>query len=147
MSFQLLAKTTVHINAPASKVWEALTTPAIIKLYFFGTDVITYWKVDSSLVFKGVWEGKPYEDKGTIIAIEPNKYLRYNYLSSMGSLPDHPENYVNITYDLNEDHGVTALTITQDHILTDEVKKQSEENWTAILKSLKELIEKDNPDI
>jgi uncharacterized protein YndB with AHSA1/START domain len=63
MSFQLLAKTTVHINAPASKVWEALTTPAIIKLYFFGTDVITDWKVDSSLIFKGVWEGKPMRIK------------------------------------------------------------------------------------
>ena len=34
-NFTAHARTT--INAPASKVWEALTTPEIIKKYFFGT--------------------------------------------------------------------------------------------------------------
>lgn len=144
MSFQLLAKSTIHISAPAAKVWEALTTPSIIKLYFFGTEVITDWKIDSPIVFRGIWDGKPYEDKGIIHEFKPDSYLRYTYLSSLSGLADHPENYANITYDLNEDHGITSLTITQDHILTDAVKEHTEENWALVLKNLKELIEQEN---
>lgn len=142
MSFQLLAKTTVHINAPITRVWEALTNPSMVKEYFFGTELITDWVIGHPIIFKGEWEGKSYEDKGTVLDFEPNKSLRYNYLSSMSGMEDHPENYANITYDVYEDHGVTALTVTQDHIQSDEAKKHSEENWAAVLKGLKEYLEK-----
>jgi uncharacterized protein YndB with AHSA1/START domain len=142
MSTGLIAKATVHINAPAAKVWDALTNPYLIKQYFFGTEAISDWKTGSSLIFRGEWEGKSYVDKGTILASEPNKLFRYNYLSSMSNLEDKPENYANITYELNEDGGKTTLNVTQDNIATEEARTHSEENWAYILNSMKELIEK-----
>ncbi len=41
MSKGLVAQATVLINSSPDRVWEALTTPAIIKKYFFGADIVT----------------------------------------------------------------------------------------------------------
>jgi uncharacterized protein YndB with AHSA1/START domain len=75
MSKGFTAKSVIQINASASKVWEALVNPKLIKQYLFGTDVTTDWRVGSPITYKGVWEGKLYEDKGTILQIEPEALL------------------------------------------------------------------------
>src|SRR3982750_3806918 len=96
----LTAKTSVAIQAPVAKVWEGLTNPELIKKYFFGTDAETDWKKGSPIFFRGVWEGKPYEDKGFITDIVPEKFVSYTYWSSFSGAPDIPENYANVRYDV-----------------------------------------------
>ena len=91
MKNNITGRVSIKINAPAARVWEALTTPAIIKQYFFGTTAISHWKVGSPIVFKGEWKGKEYEDKGTILDIVPNRLFRYSYWSSMSGIEDKPE--------------------------------------------------------
>ena len=129
------------IDAPVTKVWEALTTPEIIKQYFFGTNTITDWKVGSPLIFKGEWQGKSYEDKGTILDIKPGKLLRYDYWSSMSGIEDKPENYVIVTYELSPDEKGTTLTVSQENIPDEKMKEHSEQNWKTVLKNLKDLLE------
>jgi uncharacterized protein YndB with AHSA1/START domain len=142
MKNQLTGRASVTIDAPVSKVWEALTTPELIKKYFFGTNAISDWKEGSPLIFKGEWEGKSYEDKGIILKSVPNKIFKYNYWSSMSGIEDKPENYVTITYNLHEDNGETILDITQENIPDEKMKDHSEENWNNVLKGLKSLLEK-----
>ncbi len=142
MSVNLIAKSSTTISAPASRVWEALTKPEMIKQYFFGTQAISDWKVGSPLQFKGVWEGKEYTDKGIIVKSEPNKLFQYTYLSSFSGLADLPENYANISYELFEDSGQTTLTVKQENIENEEVREHSEKNWAFVLKNLKEFLEK-----
>lgn len=132
----------IIINAVAEKVWEALTTPEIIKQYFFGTEAISDWKVGSLIYFQGEWEGKKYQDKGTILDVEPNKLFRYNYWSSMSGNDDKPENYVVISYYLQEDGDKTFLTITQENIPDEKQKADSMQNWNKVLEDLKQLLEK-----
>ena len=141
MDNKLIAKATISIHAPASKVWDALTRPEIIKQYFFGTEAISDWKVGSPLHFKGVWQGKEYLDKGTILKSEREKVLQYTYLSSMSGLKDVPENYNTVTYQLVSENGDTLLTVTQDNVATEESKKHSEQNWLSVLNALKKLLE------
>ena len=144
MKSKIIAKASANINAPASKVWEALTKPQLIKQYFFGTEASSDWKAGSPITFKGNWEGKSYEDKGTILNVQPNKLIKYNYWSSMSGIEDKPENYVNITYELSEDinDNNTKLTITQDNIPDEKMKAHSEQNWKIVLDNLKKLMEK-----
>ncbi len=142
MKNDLTGKVSININAPAARVWEALTTPSIIKQYFFGTDTISDWKVGSPIVFRGEWEGKHYEDKGHIIEKIPGKMLRYSYWSSMSGTEDKPENYVTITYDLAEKKDKTLLTVTQENIPDEKTKNHSEENWNKVFGDLKKLLEK-----
>ena len=137
----LTGTVTETINVPATKVWAALTTPEIIKKYFFGTDAKSDWKVGSPLIYSGSWQGKTYQDKGTILALEPNKLLKHTYWSSMSGVEDKPENYVTVTYELTEKNGKTEISVTQDNIPSEEMKAHSAENWRKVLNGMKELLE------
>ncbi|MES1219395.1 MAG: SRPBCC family protein [Bacteroidota bacterium] len=141
MSNNLLAKATVKINTDKEKVWDALTNSEKIKQYFFGTNAISDWKKGSSLKFTGEWEGKTYEDKGTILDTEPGKLFRYTYWSSMGKLEDKPENYATVTYELVQTDNETTLTVTQNNIANEESREHSEQNWNYILGEMKKLLE------
>ena len=137
----LIAKTSIAIHAPVAKVWEGLTKPELIKKYFFGTDAETDWKKGSPIFFRGVWEGKPYEDKGVITDIIPETFVSYTYWSSFSGTPDIPENYANIRYDVSSSGDTTTVGITQDGLDSEERRAHSISNWNMVLENLKKLME------
>ena len=137
----LTATKSIVINATAQRVWEALTDPAQVKQYMWGSEVVSTWKQGSPLVYRGVWEGKPFEDKGTILEIDPPRLLRTNYFSPLSGKPDAPENYAEVTYALSPQAGGTKLTVTQSNIPNEAGKTQSEGNWGTVLDAVKKLIE------
>lgn len=142
MKSDISTQISTNLEVPVEKVWAALTRPEQIKLYFFGTEAISDWKEGSSIVFRGEWQGKIYQDKGTILNIEPNKLLRYSYWSSMSGIEDKPENYLTITFKLLEEGDSTTLTITEENIPDEKVKAHAEANWNQVLADLKKLVEK-----
>ena len=135
------ASVSVIIKADAAKVWEALTNPEMIKQYLFGTKVTTDWKVGSPITYTGVWEGKEYEDKGTILKIEPGKYLLSTYWSGFSGTPDLPENYQKVGYTLEHAEEGTKLTVTQDNIPSEKSRDHSAGNWKMVLESMKKMLE------
>jgi uncharacterized protein YndB with AHSA1/START domain len=138
----LIAKVSTTINAPAQKVWDALTDPEVIRQYMFGTSVISDWKQESPIVWKGEWQGKKYEDRGVILKLEPERLIQYSHFSPLSGKPDLPENYHTVTIELVS-HGVeTAISLSQDNNETDQAREHSEENWKMMLASLKKLLEK-----
>lgn len=137
-----IAKVSIRINVPIKNVWDALTRPDLIKEYMFGSEAISDWKKGSTITFRGEWEGKSYEDKGVILAIEPPTLLRYTYWSPLSGTTDDPDNYATVTYDLSEENKQTLLTITQDQLETEESKTKMEENWRAMLENIKDKLEK-----
>lgn len=141
MKKKLALTTSISINSSKANVWKALTDPALIKKYFFGTETDTTWKVGSPIFFRGVWEGKPYEDKGTVLANELQKRIQYSYWSSFSGKPDVPENYATVTYLLEESNGITTCTVKQDGIENEESLQHSESNWQMILEGMKKMIE------
>jgi uncharacterized protein YndB with AHSA1/START domain len=138
-AFNAQASTT--INAPPSKVWEALTTPEMIKQYLFGAEVVTDWQVGSPIVYRGEWKGRSFEDKGRIIEFTREKRLVSTHWSPLSGVPDAPENYHTVAYELATQDGKTQVTITQDNNASEEEKSESERNWQAALEGLKKLLE------
>ena len=136
------AESSITIAAPIEKVWEALTTPEIIKQWFFGVDTATDWKVGSPLVHTGEYQGEPYVDKGVIERFNPPRLLAHSHWSSGSGLPDAPEHYQHVTYTLSERGGGTELTMNEVNIPSKEMQTISEQSWAMALKSLKELLEK-----
>ena len=141
MDTAIKLKVEVYIDAPVANVWEAITTPEIIKKYFFGTDVHTDWKPGNPVTFTGIWKEKEYEDKGTVLENEPNQLLSYDYWSSLSGMEDKPENYMTISYELHPDRDGTDLILTQENIPDEQSKIHSEENWKNVLEQLKTLVE------
>ena len=129
------------IKAPLEKVWDALVNPDMIRQYLFGTNARSDWKPGSPIYFEGEWEGKSYQDKGTIHEIKPNEVLRYDYWSSMGKLEDKPENYMMVTFKLTKDNDHTLLTLLQENIPDEESKNHSIANWQMVLGNLKRILE------
>jgi uncharacterized protein YndB with AHSA1/START domain len=149
MSKQLIVKNSITINAPASKVWNALTNPEQTKKYMFGCETVSDWKTGSSLLWKMDYEGKELiAVKGIIVAIEPGKFLAYTTIDPNSAMEDIPENYLTVTYELAAKNEQTIFTVTQGDYTTvaDGERRYQEaynngEGWNPILVEIKKLVE------
>jgi uncharacterized protein YndB with AHSA1/START domain len=146
----LIVKNTITIKAPARMVWDALTRPEQTKKYMFGCETVSDWKPGSPLLWRGEYEGKEMIFvKGSVVTITPEKYLAYTTFDPNSSMPDLPENYLTVTYSLNEQGGSTVLTVTQgDYSTVAEGERRYKdasndgEGWNPILTEIKKLVEK-----
>lgn len=141
MKNTLNVETSISVDGTPAQVWKVLTTPKLIKKYLLGTDVSSDWKVGSSIIYTGEYEGKKYHDRGIIKKIEPEKVLQSTYLSSMTGKKDKPENYNLITYTLTKEGSKTIITLSQDNVSTEKEKEHSTQNWNMVLQKLKEVVE------
>ena len=141
MADELTTGSNVMIEAPVRAVWRALTDPSLIEQWFLGVKTETTWEQGASIVHRGEWQGKPYEDKGEIVRIEPERLLVHTHWSDVSGKPDTPDNYQHVAWDLAERDGGTELTITERNLPSDEAAATSEQAWKTVLGSLKELLE------
>jgi uncharacterized protein YndB with AHSA1/START domain len=141
MKDAFIAHAHVEINAPIAKVWDALVDPALIKHYMFGTNVVSDWREGAPIVWKGEWQGKPYEDKGTILQFKPQLVLQYSHFSPLAGQADVPENYHTVTIELSHGGAGTIVSLSQDNNATDEEREHAEQNWGTMLDSLKRFLE------
>jgi uncharacterized protein YndB with AHSA1/START domain len=141
MTDRFVAQAAITIDVPAARIWDALTRPDLIKQYLFGTTVTTDWRVGSPITYEGVWEGKAYKDKGVVLQVEPQKLLVSTFWSALSGLPDIPENYQTVRYELFAEGNRTRLTITQDNNATQEDANHSAQNWKMVLDGMKKVLE------
>jgi uncharacterized protein YndB with AHSA1/START domain len=149
MSQSLIVTNIITLNAPAPKVWNALTNPAETKKYMFGCEALSDWKEGSPLIWKGTFNGvELVAVKGTIKKIRPGQYLEYTVIDPNNpAIPDLPENYLTVTLDLKEQDGQTLLTATQGDYSTvadgENRYKHTVDGggWAPILDAIKALVE------
>jgi uncharacterized protein YndB with AHSA1/START domain len=132
----------ITINAPSSEVWDALINPEKVKLWQYGSVLISDLKVGSEIRFRTEWEGQVFEQWGTVLEVQPNQTFKYNLFAPRPGLEDQLENYFEMAYQLTEQAGGTLLEIVQidNRPGAKQEEEQGEEN--PILKMLKDLIEK-----
>ena len=138
-----VARAETEIEARPAQVWDALTDPDMIQKYMFGSRVETDWKVGSPIAWKGEYEGKAYEDKGEVVAIDPGRRLEVTHFSPLSGKDDRPENYHRLVYELEERNGVTHVSLSQDNNPTEEAAEHSRANWEKMLAGLKQVVEGD----
>ena len=149
MKKELHIKNSIAINAPASRVWNALVDPEQTKKYMFGCETVSDWKKGSELLWKGIHEGKDIiYVKGTILDIQPEKILAYTTIDPHSNIDDTAENYLTVTYHLTEENGKTLLTVTQgDYSKVAEGERRYKESynggegWNPILQEIRKLVE------
>jgi uncharacterized protein YndB with AHSA1/START domain len=150
MNKVLLIKNEITIKATPDRVWDALTNPEQTKKYMFGCETVSDWKPGSTLLWKGNWEGKEMVFvKGHVVKIEPGKLLVYTTIDpNNATIPDIPQNYLTVTYNLEGRNNETVLTVTQGDYaaVADGERRYQEaynggEGWNPILREIKKLLE------
>jgi len=136
-----LATAETEISASPAQVWAALTDPALIRRYMFGTLVETDWQPGSPILWKGEYEGRAYEDKGEIVEIEPQRRLKVTHFSPLSGQEDLPENYHTLLYELTPGGGTTYLSLSQDKNTSEAEAEHSKSMWAMMLAGLKEVVE------
>lgn len=143
MRHDLSVSGSIDISASPTKVWDALTNPDIIKEYLFGAETITDWRIGSSIIFQGNYQGQPYKDKGVVRENIPLRLLSYDYWSGFTGLEDKPENYSLVTYTLaSTDDQSTNLTWTMKGFANEEGYQHSKAGMGDFLLQIKAIIER-----
>lgn len=141
MPENLAAKADITIKGSVSQVWDALVNPDKIKQYMAGAEVVSDWTVGSPIVWKGEWKGKPFEDKGRILEIQPGRRLCYSHFSPLSGAADRPENYHTVTIQVDGDEGEVRVDLSQDKNASEKAREESSRNWNMMLEGLKKMIE------
>ena len=132
---------TIKLNASLDKVWDTLTNPAKVKLWQFGSDLITTWEVGSNIEFVTEWEGQIFKQWGKVLEIKPNERLIYSLFAPRPDLEDLPENYFVMNYILTSEDGQTKLEIIQEDNRPNAVQEAPQGEENPILQSLKNCVE------
>lgn len=129
-----IATAELDIDAPISEVWAALTDADRLGEIMFGSTVETDWSIGSPIVYRGEWEGRPFEDHGTVLELTEPTVIRLSH-EAPGSDETHE-----VRYDLRELGPVTHVTLTQDGNATVEAAEHAAANWQATLESLQRVV-------
>lgn len=134
---------TVHIHAPASKIWQALTDPSMMKKWIGETEItiVTDWQVGSPIAMRGKLHGVRFENRGTVLQYEHEKILQYTHLSSISRLPDQPESYSILEFRLTPLEDQTSLTLMITNFPTETIYKHLAFYWNVTLEIIKKMVE------
>ena len=138
----------IVFNATKTKVWKLLTDPAMTKQYMFGTEVLSDWGIGDPVIWKGKTESG--EDivyvKGEVVRYDPENEVAFTMFDPLADIEDIPENYVELSYRLEEVEEGTKLTITQGDYATVEQGESrmadSAKGWGMVLPLMKDMVEK-----
>lgn len=137
-----VATSATTIDAPAGRVWDVITDPAAVKEFMFGAELVTDWAVGGPILWRGEWEGKAYEDKGTILEVEPGRKLVHTHFSTLGGGEDKPENYHTLAWTLEDQDGATKLTVSQDNNASEDAAEHSRGMWDMLVADVKKIAER-----
>jgi uncharacterized protein YndB with AHSA1/START domain len=133
----------VEISTSTNDVWRALTEPDKIAQWMGGARVESKWELCSDITFTAKWPNKKeiVRDRGTVLAIEPEKLLQYSQWNEVSRLPDAPENRTVITFSLDWTGAATRLTVRHDHFYSESAYKHINFFWGYALTDIKILLE------
>lgn len=131
----------ITINAPTQRVWDALTKPELVRLWQYGSDLVTGWDIGGDIRFRTEWEGRIFEQWGKVLEIRPNELIKYSLFAPRPDLEDKPENYFIMNYVLTADNGQTNLEIIQEDNRQNAVQEEPQGEENPILQSLKKFAE------
>lgn len=141
MNQNLKVEHQIEIEASAEKIWDALINPEKINLYLYGTEAISEWKPGAQIIFQGTWEGKPYQDKGYIIDMVPNKLFRYQYWSGFSGLEDKKDKYSEVSFQITPGRNNSLLKLKQQGFTDQRAQAHSLLGWKEVLEIIKEIVE------
>lgn len=143
---EYVARAEIDVEAPRRTVWTVLTSSGARPEILLGAEVVSDWRVGSTIVWRGEWQGKTFEDHGRVIELDDREEpwrIVLTHFSPLRGQPDVPENYHTLRYELDEIPGGTRVTLDQDNNPTREAAQHAQENWAQMLAGVKTVAERE----
>jgi uncharacterized protein YndB with AHSA1/START domain len=136
--FSITVDTVIHSDL--ASVWKFLVDPVKLGEAFWGSTVESDFTIGGPIVWKGAWQGKPFEDRGTVKRVEPLALLQYTHwtVATAGTLESSPNL---LTYRLSSEKDGVRVTFTHENIPTEEARGHSEPQWRQLLERMKGMLE------
>jgi uncharacterized protein YndB with AHSA1/START domain len=132
----------VEIAASMTEVWRALTETDQIAEWMGGAHVESKWELGADITFTGKLHKYTYRDHGIVLAVEPEKLLKYSHWSGLSRLPDLPQNRTIITLSLDWTGEKTRLTVRHECFYSEAAYKHANYFWSFALNDVKNLLER-----
>lgn len=138
---------TMFVDASPGTIWKALTEPQLTKLYRGNRLVFSQWKRGTPIRWVELVDGhQVLREKGTIMACQPGRRLRYTSLNVESDLADDRANETTVDILLEPDRDDrTKVTLWQGDFagLPDAARRAREagRDWVEALVGLKRVAE------
>jgi uncharacterized protein YndB with AHSA1/START domain len=131
---------TTYIQTTPEKLWKALTTPEFTKQYWFGIDVVSDWKVGSTMKYL---KGGDTLVLGEVLAAKPYSLLSYTFHEEKNEESSH-EPPTKVILEIEPEVGTETVRLVVTH--TDFVENSKHfgnisGGWPAVLSGLKTFLE------
>ncbi|NIG51877.1 SRPBCC domain-containing protein [Chitinophaga sp. Cy-1792] len=135
----------ITVNCTKARLWQILTDLTLIPIWMGGDEmritVETDWQLNAPMVIRG-FHHVAFENRGTVMMWEPERRLVYSHLSTVSRLPDLPESYSVIGFELRENNDATDLIITVSNFPTEIIRKHLEFYWRGTIYKIREMAER-----
>ncbi len=130
----------IVIHSDLASVWKLLVDPVKHGELFWGSTVESDFMIGGPIVWKGTWQGTPFEDRGTVKRVEPLALLQYTHWTvTTASTPESSPNL--LTYRLSSEKDGVRVTFTHENIPTEKSRGHSEPLWRQLLERMKGMLE------
>jgi len=133
----------VYIRTTPQKLWDAITSPAFTRQYFYGTAVESDWKKGSKVTHRQQ-SGAPALE-GVVLEIDPpNKLVTtFSSVHEPKAKDDRPSR---VTWEITKMGDVCKLSLTHDDFDGEtHTFKMVGSGWNPVLSGLKTLLETGEP--
>ena len=128
----------IYIQAPAERVWDAITKPEHTRQYYYGGAITSDLQIGSPFdYFDTNDEGEPrLLLTGKVVEVKPLKRLVHTF-----SFPNYEDRPSRVTYEIEEQGDVVKLTVTHQFEEESQTSKDTAEGWPLVLSGLKTWLE------
>jgi uncharacterized protein YndB with AHSA1/START domain len=130
----------VAIRAAPAEVWRAIVEPELEKQWM-GMRLECSWEVGSPITLTDTPLGPGYVERGTLLAFEPDRLLRYDHWSKLWRVPDLPANRAVLTLRVDAGGDGSRVTFHHDLPAVEALAEHSDFFWRVGLGLLKQLLE------
>ena len=143
MDKKQISEKRIMIDINAKELWDVLTQSKYTKEYMFNCAVDSNWQKGDSIIWEGNYQGYQAYQKGEILAIKPINLIKYSTFDPNFGLEDQPQNYIHVSYLLNEKGNQTELVVVNETFDGNEERMgHVNQGWEMVMAKIKEVAEK-----
>ena len=131
---------TTYIRTTPERLWLALTSPEFTRQYWFGIDVVSDWKVGSTMKYA---KGSETLVLGKVLEAKPFTLLSYTFHEEKNEESSH-EPPTKVTLEIEPEAGTETVRLIVTHSDFVENSKHFQNisgGWPAVLSGLKTFLE------